>query len=236
MIFIRSLLYTIWLYGTMAVIAISFAPFAFFSTRAACAAARIWSKLALAGLVIVGARLEIRGRENIPAGAALVASKHQSMLDTMVPHAFLSDPAIVLKKELDQLPVFGWYTRRAGMIVVDRETKASALRALLRQARERAGQGRPVFIYPEGTRQELGAPPDYKPGVAALYRDLNLPCVPVAVSAGKVWPAHGVLRKPGVAVVEFLPAIPTGLSREAFMAELQARIEQGTQRLLEERS
>ncbi len=233
--FIRSLIFVVWLYGSMVAVGASFAPFALFSERAASLASHYWSRIAIWGLrVICGVRLEVRGREHIPKGAALVASKHQSMLDTIIPCAILVDPAIILKRELQSLPVFGWFTQRAGMIPIDRSAQASALRTMLRAARVEAAKGRAVLIFPEGTRQELGVTPDYKPGVAALYRDLGLPCTPVAVNTGKFWPAHGVTRRPGTAVVEFLPAIPAGLSREDFMTELVKRIESASNRLLEE--
>jgi 1-acyl-sn-glycerol-3-phosphate acyltransferase len=234
MILIRSLIFVIWQYGSMAAIAIGFAPFALFSERAAIAAARVWARGAVWGLAaICGVRVEFRGVENIPKGRALVASKHLSMLDTILPFAVFRDPAIVLKKELLSFPVFGWYCQRAGMIVVDRSAHAIALRGMLRDARVQSAKGRAVFIFPEGTRQQIGAPPTYKPGVAALYRDLGLPCTPVAMNTGLFWP-EGIMRRPGVAVVEFLPAIPPGLSREAFMTELERVIEGASNRLLDE--
>jgi 1-acyl-sn-glycerol-3-phosphate acyltransferase len=232
MILIRSLIYSVWLYGSMAAISIGLSPFAAFSERAAIAAARIWSKGAVWGLnAICGLRVEFRGRENIPPGRVLVAAKHLSMLDTIIPFLVFPDVAIVLKTELLKWPVFGWYCQRAGMIPVDRSAQASALRRMLREARVQSEKGRAVFIFPEGTRQEIGAPPNYKSGVAALYGTLGLPCIPVAMSTGLYWP-QGITRRPGVAVVEFLPPIPPGLSREVFMAQLEASIEGASNRLL----
>jgi 1-acyl-sn-glycerol-3-phosphate acyltransferase len=229
---IRSLIYVLWLYGSMAAIGLACFPFALVNARAANAAARAWSRAALWGArVICGLRVEIRGREHVPEGAALIAAKHQAMLDTIMPFALLPDPAVVLKKELLVLPVFGWFSLRAGMIAIDREAGATALRKMLREARAHAGAGRQIVIFPEGTRQEVGAAPDYQPGVAALYRDLNLPCVPVALNTGLYWPAHGVRRKPGVAVIEFLAPIPPGLSRHDFMERLQEAIETESDRL-----
>lgn len=230
---VRSLVYVLWLYGSMTAIGLTFAPVALFSEKAAIDAARIWARAMIWGArVIVGIKLEVRGGEHIPQGAALVAAKHQSMLDTIAPFLILNSPSVVLKQELLGLPIFGWFAQRAGMIVVNREAHAAALRGMLKDARAQAAKGRPIIIFPEGTRQKPGAPPDYKPGVAALYRDLKLPCVPVALNAGLYWPAHGVVRRPGTVVIEFLPAIPPGLSREAFMAELQTRIETASDALL----
>jgi 1-acyl-sn-glycerol-3-phosphate acyltransferase len=231
---IRSLIYVAWLYGSMAIIGIVFAPVALFSDEAALVAARIWSRVAVWGVgAIVGLRVEIRGREHIPAAAGLVAMKHQAMLDTLMPAWLLDKPSIVLKQELTGLPIFGWFAQRSGMIALDREGHAGALRKMLRDARDRVAQGRSIVIFPEGTRQEIGAPTAYKPGVAALYRDLKLPCTPVALNTGLYWPAHGVRRKPGLAIIQFLAPIEPGLSREEFMAELETRIETATAALVQ---
>ncbi len=231
MTLIRSLIYVVALYGGMAVVGLVCLPAALVSRRAALAAPRLWTRYALWALrVICGARVTIEGAPI--AAPALYASKHQAMLDTLTPFLSLPEPAIVLKKELLTMPVFGWFAQRCGMIAIDREAQASALRGMLRAARARAAEGRDIVIFPEGTRQEIGAAPDYKPGVAALYRDLDLPCVPIAVSTGLVWQAHGVLRRPGHAVIKFLDPIPPGLSRAEFMRELQERIERETEALV----
>ncbi len=233
MILLRSLIYIVFLYGSMAVVGVLLLPAALLNYRGAVAAMRIWTRAALWGLRwICGARVIIEGAENIPAGRVLIASKHQAMLDTMTPFLVMREPTTVLKKELLSMPIFGWFARRAGMIAIDRDGHASALKGMLREARARADQGRPIIIYPEGTRTEVGAPPDYKSGVAALYRDLNAPCVPVAVSTGLVWSAHGLTRRPGVAVVRYLEPIQPGLSRAEFMRELETRIETATNALV----
>jgi 1-acyl-sn-glycerol-3-phosphate acyltransferase len=231
---LRSIVFVLWLYGSMTVIGLSFMPLAVFSEAAAIQAARTWASALIWGVrAICGIRLEVRGREHIPRGAALVAAKHQSMMDTIIPFALLEGPSVVLKRELLKLPIFGWFAKRAGMIVVNREAHAAALRTMLRDGRDRAAKGRQIFIFPEGTRQAPGAPPDYKPGIAALYRDLKLPCTPVALNIGQFWPAHGLVRKPGLAVIEFLPVIAPGLPRDEFMRELEARIETASSALLE---
>ena len=181
---------------------------------------------------ICGVRVEIRGREHLPAGAALVAAKHQCMLDTMAPYAIFDDAAYVMKQELMSIPVYGWYSRRAGMIVIDREANAKALRQLLADTRSRIADQRQVVIFPEGHRMAPGATGDYKPGVAAIYRDLGLPCIPMATNSGVHWPAHGFLRRPGVIVYEFLPPIPAGLPRAEFIRVLEQRIETASTALL----
>ena len=184
--------------------------------------------------VIVGARIEVRGRQHLPAGAALVAAKHQSAWDTFGLVPLLHDPALVMKSELGLIPFYGWFSHKFGMIFVSREKRAAALRRLLRDARDRASAGRHILIFPEGTRRTPGAQPAYKPGVAALYEALELPCVPLALNSGLVWPRRSFARYPGIIVVEFLPPIPPGIARKPFMAELQTRIETATEALLAE--
>jgi len=176
----------------------------------------------------------VRGNEHLPPGAALIGAKHQCMFDTMAPLAVFSDAAYVMKKELLSIPFYGWYARKVGMLVVDREAHAKALRTLIAQARTRIAKGRQVVIFPEGHRTAPGTRGDYKPGVAALYRDLGLPCIPMATNSGVHWPAHGLLRRPGVIVYQFLEPIQAGLRRGEFMRILEERLETASSLLLAE--
>lgn len=222
----RSFLFMAWLYVGMSVLGLAALPLAVISKRVAVAAIWLWAHWARLGLLLIaGIRLRFEGLEHIPDQPVLIASKHQSNLETIAAFLALRDPAMVLKRELVKLPLYGWYVKRTGMIVVDRDAHARALKDMVRDAKARFADGRPVMIFPEGTRQAPGVPPDYKPGVAALYRELDVPCVPVALNTGLFWSAGGALKGPGVAVIRFLPAIPAGLPRRAFMAELETRIE-----------
>jgi 1-acyl-sn-glycerol-3-phosphate acyltransferase len=233
MTLLRSLVFLVWLYGTMTAVGIVWLPAALSSRAGAVSAGRAWTRLALWGARwIVGIRVEVRGRERLPPGPVLVAAKHQAMIDTLLPFVLFDQPAVVLKKELLGMPIFGWYARQMEMIPVDREANMAALKAMLAAARTARGDGRVLVIFPEGTRQPIGAPPDYKPGVAALYRDLGLPCVPVALNSGLVWEGRGILRRPGTIVWEFLEPIPPGLKRDAFMQAMEERIEAGSDALL----
>lgn len=223
---LRAGLFVFWFYGSMTIVGLIGMPFAIAAPRAGIVVARIWSQVSLFGLRwICGVRIRIEGREHIPADAAIVACKHQAQLDTILPFTLLKAPAFVLKRELLDMPVFGFFAGRSGHIPLDREAHAAALKNLMRNARRARDDKRQIVIFPEGTRQEPGAPPDYKVGVAAIYRDLGIPCVPVALDTGKVWPAWGYGIKPGVTTIRFLPPIPPGLSRDAFMARLQSDIE-----------
>lgn len=184
--------------------------------------------------LVVGTRLEVRGHENLPPGPVLVASKHQSAWDTFGLIPLMRDPAMVMKKELQWIPFYGWFSHKFRMIFVARERGPSALKKMVRDARDRAAAGREIVVFPEGTRRAPGAPPDYKSGIIPLYEALKVPCVPVALNSGLFWPRRSWRRYPGTLIVEFLEPIPPGLPRKAFLAELQDRIEPASWRLVEE--
>lgn len=184
--------------------------------------------------VIVGTRLEVRGRENLPDGPCLVVAKHQSTWDTFALIPLLRDPAIVLKDELKWIPLYGWFCVKFAHILVRRDKGAGALKVMLRVAKARAAEGREIFIFPEGTRRAPGAPPDYKTGYLLLYDGLALPCVPLALNSGVFWPRRQLMRHPGTIIVEILPALPPGMKRAVFRSEIESRIEAASARLLAE--
>jgi len=230
---LRSLIFVAWLYLSMVIFAVGLSPALLMPHGAAVWVIKSWSKFVLFGLRwIAGVKVEVRGLEHRPTGPALIAAKHQGMLDVIAPFAFLDDACFVMKKELMPLPFFGWFAWKTKMIAVDRAAHAKALKDMVRQTRARLAEGRQILIFPEGTRTTPGEPADYKPGVAAIYRDVDAPCWPVATNSGVHWPAHGFKRYPGTVVFEFLPPIPAGLKRAAFMAELESRIETASTALL----
>lgn len=230
---LRSLVFVLWLYLSMALFAVGLSPALLMPYRQAMWVVRGWSKFTLFGLRwIAGVKVEFRGLEHLPQGAALLAGKHQSMLDVIAPFAVLPDNCFIMKKELTPLPFFGWFAWKTKMIAVDRSAHSKALKDMVKQARARFAEGRQILIFPEGTRAPVGSTPDYKPGIAALYRDLDCPCTPIATNSGVHWPAHGFRRHPGVVVFEFLPAIPAGLKRAEFMATLEERIETASNAML----
>lgn len=147
---------------------------------------------------ICGLVLEIRGRENMPEGAALIAAKHQSAFETMIFHMIARDPAMIMKKELLKIPIYGWYCRKTEMITVDRTGQAAALKAMIAQAKAALTENRPIIIFPEGTRNSLDDDAvKYQPGVAALYSQLDIPVHPVALNTGLFWPRKSFLCRPG---------------------------------------
>ncbi|MFS0710818.1 lysophospholipid acyltransferase family protein [Brevundimonas sp. 3P9-tot-E] len=230
---VRSLIFTLWLYLSMPLFAVGLSPALLMPHGVAMGVIKLWARFVLFGLRwIAGVKVEVRGLEHRPTGPALIAAKHQGMLDVIAPFAFLDDACFVMKKELMPLPFFGWFAWKTKMIAVDRAAHAKALKDMVRQTRARLAEGRQILIFPEGTRTTPGEPADYKPGVAAIYRDVEAPCWPVATNSGVHWPAHGFKRYPGTVVFEFLPPIPAGLKRAAFMAELESRIEGASTALL----
>jgi 1-acyl-sn-glycerol-3-phosphate acyltransferase len=229
---VRSIIFVIWLYATMAVVGIGLWVPVMIDDRHVWTALRAWARCTLWGLRwIIGARVSFEGLEHVPQGGALIAMKHQSMLDTIVPSLFLPRPVYVYKAELGNTPVMGAYLKR-NQIGVDRGGHAKALKSVVRGARNAVAKGGQVLIFPEGTRQPLDAPPDYKPGIAAMYKDLNIPVTPVAVNTGLIWKPKGVMRSAGHVTFKVLPPIPAGLPREEFMRELERVIESESQALL----
>ena len=183
---------------------------------------------------VVGLGFELRGRENLPDGGYLIASKHQSTFETFALIPLLPDPAYIMKRELLFVPLFGWFAAKAKMIPVNRGKRSKALRDMTEAARGAIDDGRQIIIFPEGTRKAPGAEPNYKYGIAHLYRTLNAPCVPVALNSGLFWPRRELRRHAGTIVVSILPPIEPGLDAEAFQDRLQTMIEAETAKLIDE--
>jgi 1-acyl-sn-glycerol-3-phosphate acyltransferase len=197
--------------------------------RASVRFGRLWSRGVLWLLRhIVGLDYEVRGCTRLPPGGVLLAMKHQSAWDAVILPLVLDDPAIVVKRELFLLPIYGWYMARVGMIMIDRRGGATALRHIIERSHPAAAAGRPIVIFPQGTRVAPGARAPYQPGVAALYRALALPLVLVAVNSGTFWGRRSFLKRPGRIILEFLDPIAPGRQRQSLMAELETRLEAAT--------
>lgn len=227
MLFLRSFVFNVAFYIVTAVMLVGTLPLFFILPQGfGMGVVRNWAKTCLwLHRLIAGTKLEVRGAENLPAGAAIVASKHQSFFETFALIPLLKNPTIVMKQSIRWWPIFGQYTIKTGMIHVDREGKTAALRALSARAREEAGKGREIIIFPEGTRRAPNASPAYQTGIALLYKNLGLPVVPVALNSGLYWPRRSFLRLPGTIVIEFLPPIPPGLDSRRFLQQLETAIE-----------
>jgi 1-acyl-sn-glycerol-3-phosphate acyltransferase len=233
-LWLRSLFFNVGWYVGTAVIAIVGLPLLLAPRRAVIAWADCWIVFCLWWLrVTCGITHRLHGLENRPAGPVILACKHQSSWETLAFHRLFPNAATVLKRELVFIPVVGWAMARAGNIAVERGDGARALRSLLRQARQAVGEGRSILIYPEGTRTPVGSTQPYHAGIAAVYRQLGIPVVPVALNSGLFWGRRKFIKRPGLIEVEVLPAIPPGLDRATFMATLHERIETATTRLVE---
>ncbi len=232
MLYLRSALFLVWFIAVSVIMNVGALAILLLPSGLTIRAANLWARLVLFGLKwIAGTRVAVRGHLEDPR--VLVAAKHYSMWETVALLALLPGPAIVLKQSLLRVPLYGWYCRKMRMIAIDRKAGAKAIRLMHDQAERALAEGRPIVIFPEGTRRKPGAPPHYKSGVAGLYAQLHVPCVPVAHNSGLFW-AGGFLRKPGTIILEFLPAIPPGLPRRDFMLLLESRIEEASNRLLAE--
>jgi len=230
---LRSLVFLVVMYGAMAVMAVACAPWALLRPDGAQKAAHLYCRLVRwAAAAIVGLRSEVRGTP--PVGEVLVASKHQSFFDIIVLFSALPQPKFIMKSSLRWAPFLGWYALRIGCVPVDRGKRAEAIRQMMDGVARGSARPGQLVIYPQGTRVAPGATRPYKVGAAVLYEQLGQPCVPAATNVGVFWPRLGIYRKPGLAVVEFLPPIPPGRPRAAFMAELEETIEAASNRLMAE--
>jgi 1-acyl-sn-glycerol-3-phosphate acyltransferase len=220
---LRSLVFALIFYGgTVPAVLFSF-PIGLLGTRAIRNWAHLWVRFhRLCARYLLGISSRIEGAP--PTGAALVAVKHQSMYETLEIILMLREPAIVLKRELIRIPLWGWVVRRYGVIAVDRTAGAVALRAMMRAGEAAIAEGRPIVIFPEGTRVTPGTQPPLQPGFAGLYRALKLPVTPVAVDSGRLSPRNSFVKRPGTITFRFGETIPPGLKRDGIEAAVHRAI------------
>ncbi len=228
MLYIRSLLFNIVGYTIIAagcvtnsIIGIFYRPLTIKS----------WNNIFLPGVklalkYIAGIKIEVRGTQYINQNEGIYAGKHESAMETYVLTTFVKKATLIMKKELTYIPIFGWAQAFYGIIPVDRSAGSAAMKGMLRSAKEKVAQNRPIIIFPEGTRRKPEQEPAYKPGVALLYQHLNLPVIPIATNTGMFWGKNSFLRYPGTVVFEFLPPIAPGLDKKEFMEKLQNIIEE----------
>ncbi len=231
----RPVLFTILFYGWTSLVSLAVLPLLLGPPGPLRAYSRFWVRVTLWLLrVIIGLSHRVVGRENIPAGPVLFAVKHQSAWDTLVINLIVRDAAIVLKRELTWIPLFGWCLIRMRQIAIDRAGGMSALRGMVKAARGALAEGRPIVIFPEGTRVAPGAKQPYHAGISALHSALDVSVVPVALNSGVFWPRRSLKLRPGVITIEFLPPLPADLSRRDFIETLETTIEAAAERLYRE--
>ncbi len=239
MVAFRSTIFNIVFYLHMIAVFVVVTPVYFFlPQRLNMAVVSSWARRTLwLQRVICGTRIEFRGLENIPKDRKyILAGKHQSIWETFALLAVEPNPGVIIKRELLYVPIWGWWAWKARMIYVTRGAGAAtaALREIVDGSRAVLAADRPVFIFPEGTRRSPGAPPDYKQGIALLYKELGVRVVPVALNSGLYWPRRSFMRYPGTIVVSFLPSIEPGMKTRAFLNQLRDTIEGECDRLLVE--
>lgn len=228
-----SLIFILQMYLAMAVVAIVYFPYALLHRDGAVAACHAYCRWVCFSLrLICGLKTEVRG--TVPKGEVLIAPKHQSFLDIIMIYGALPRGKFVMKAILGWAPFLGWYAKRIGCIFVNRGKRGAAITKMLSDVRSGAALPGQLIIYPQGTRVAPGDKRPYKIGTAVLYNQLQQPCIPVGANVGLFWPKRGLLRHRGTAVVEFLPPIAPGLPNDAFMAELETRVETSSNALMAE--
>jgi 1-acyl-sn-glycerol-3-phosphate acyltransferase len=230
---IRSAIFVVQMYVAMLVVAIIYLPWALLSPAGAHAACHAYCRWVIWTLRwICGLETEVRGTP--PTGEVMIAAKHQSFLDIILIYNAVPRGKFIMKRELLFAPILGQYALRIGCVPVNRGKRGAAIASMLADVKSGKQEGGQLIIYPQGTRVAPGVSRPYKVGTAALYTQLGQPCVPVAANVGLFWAKRGIYRKPGLAVVEFLPEIAPGLDRDGFMARLESDVETASDRLLEE--
>ena len=222
MLLLRNILFDILFYLGSVVLVLLVAVGALFGRRATIIGSRTWSTYArILTRTVLGIRIVWDGR--LPNEPVIVAAKHESFYEALLMPALFQAPSVIMKKELEKIPVWGWLVRRHGSIFVDRAAGSAAMRDILARGGAALADGRPIVIFPEGSRADPGEQPTLRPGVVGLYRLLKVPVVPVALHSAHVWPRKG-LRRPGIVPIHIGEPIPPGLKRDEFEARLHTAI------------
>ena len=227
MLFIRSLIFNIFLYAGLILIFILAIPTLFLPSKFTIFFGRVSAKyLVLILKIILNTKVIFHGVENLKkVDNFFVASAHQSMFETFALQIPLDGPIFILKKELLNIPLFGWYLRKIGSIAIVRDTTTRENLNFFDKVRERIERSkRPLLIFPQGTRVKLDEQPPFKKGVGRIYKALNIPCVPVALNTGKVWPKNSFLKYPGDIHISFLEPIMSGKNNEEFVKDIENKI------------
>lgn len=234
MILVRSVIFNILFYLVLALYLVATIPTFLMPRQAMFAIVRFWGRTNLWLLrVVCNLKVDFQGLEKIPRGPLICASKHQSLWETFALISLFDDPAYIMKRELMWIPMFGWAAWKTRMIAVDRGARSAALAAMNERAKTEILNGRQLIIFPEGTRRAPGAEPNYKFGVAHLYSEIGVPCLPVALNSGLFWPRRSLMRYPGTVRVILCDPIAPGMDKQAFLARLQDEIESATAKIVE---
>ncbi|WP_171100929.1 MULTISPECIES: 1-acyl-sn-glycerol-3-phosphate acyltransferase [unclassified Ruegeria] len=230
---IRSLIFMIVIYAWMLILGIVFAPYALFAKQGALRACKTYARTTMwMARWMVGIRCEVRG--SVPTGEVVVGAKHQSFLDIIMIFNAVPHGKFIMKRELLWTPIIGLYAKRLGCIPVNRGRKGAAVAKMVKDVAKEFSEPGQLVIYPQGTRVAPGVKKPYKVGTAVLYEGLAFPCIPVATNAGVFWPRTGILRKPGLAIVDFLDPIEPGVPKDLFLKRLEEMVETRSNSLMRE--
>ncbi len=230
---LRSLFFIIQMYAVMTIMALVITPFAVFRLSAAYWGIRQFSRyVRWSAELLVGLKSEVRGE--VPTGETLICAKHQSFFDILIICSVVSKPRFVMKKQILLLPIVGYYARRIGCIPIDRGKGSIAVRQMLDGVSDQLAEPGPLIIYPQGTRVAPGDHKRYRIGSAILYELFESSCIPAATNVGVFWPKAAIMRKSGLAVVEFLDPIAKGYSQQEFMQKLEHVVERNSNRLMDD--
>lgn len=230
---IRSIFFYLFLYFWTILLGIISLPYLLLPRKYTLELANIWINGILILLrIICRINYEIKGEENIPKKGVIVASKHQSAFETLLLFKFINKSIFIHKKELFFIPIFGLYLKKSNMVSINRKEGPKAMRKMIKDVKENINKGFSIIIFPEGTRTKPGAEPNYKTGIAGIYKEAETEVLPVAVNSGKYWPKHSFVKKPGTIIIKFLKPIPKQLSKAKFLEDLEFIIEKETNKII----
>ena len=231
--FFRSIIFYILLYIWTLVLGILFLPYLIIPKTNIRKLAILWINGILLNLqIICGITYEINGIQNIPNKAVIIASKHQSTFETLLLFKYIKNSIFIHKRELFFIPIFGLYLKKINMISINRADGPNAIRKMLNKVNAKIKTGNSIIIFPEGTRKKPGEIPNYKTGIAGIYKESEADVLPVAVNSGNYWPKHTFIKKSGKITIAFLKIIPSKLDKKVFLEKIESAIEKETKKII----
>ena len=231
--FFRSIIFYLLLYMWTLTLGVLALPYLLLPNSYVRSLANLWISGILELLKLTcGITYEIKNIENIPDRAVIVASKHQSAFETLLLFRLVKNSIFIHKRELFLIPIFGLYLKKSNMISINRNEGAKAIRKMLNEVKQNILNGYSIIIFPEGTRKKPGDPPDYKTGIAGIYKESEAEVLPVAVNSGNYWPKHTFIKKPGNIIIKFLKPIPSKLEKSEFLKKVESVIEDETNKII----
>jgi len=231
--FFRSIIFYLLLYMWTLTLGVLALPYLLLPSSYVRSLANLWISGILELLRLTcGITYEIKNIENIPDRAVIVASKHQSAFETLLLFRLVKNSIFIHKRELFLIPIFGLYLKKSNMISINRNEGTKAIRKMLNEVKQSILKGYSIIIFPEGTRKKPGDPPDYKTGIAGIYKELEAEVLPVAVNSGHYWPKHTFIKKPGKIIIKFLKPIPSKLEKSEFLKKIESVIEDETNKII----